>query len=54
MKLQIKEFAQFCNVSVRALHLYDKMGIFRPSYIEPQNHYRYYDTEQMLRGLDIL
>lgn len=48
MRLQIKEFALFCNVSVRALHLYDKMGLFYPSYTDPHNNYRYYDTEQML------
>lgn len=48
MRLQIKEFALFCNVSVRALHLYDKMGLFHPSYVDHNNNYRYYDTEQML------
>lgn len=48
MKLQIKEFAEFCDVSVRALHLYDKMGLFHPCYTDPHSHYRYYDTDQML------
>lgn len=48
MQLQIKEFAEVANVSVRALHLYDKIGLFQPVFIDEKNHYRYYDTEQML------
>ncbi len=36
------------NVSVRALHLYDKIGLFQPVFIDEKNYYRYYDTEQML------
>lgn len=48
MQLRIKEFADFCNVSVRALHLYDKMDLFHPCRIDNTNGYRYYDTDQML------
>lgn len=48
MLIKIKDFAAFCNVSDRALRLYDKLGLFHPAYIDPKNGYRYYDTEQML------
>ena len=46
MLLKIKEFADFCSISVRALHLYDRLGLFHPMKTE-SNGYRYYDTEQM-------
>ena len=48
MLLRIQEFAEFCGISVRALHLYDKIGLFIPNTIDRNNGYRYYDTEQML------
>lgn len=48
MQLRIKDFADFCNVSVRALHLYDKMDLFHPCRIDKTNGYRYYDIDQML------
>lgn len=54
MRLHIKEFADFCNVSVRALHLYDKMDLFKPSFIDSTNGYRYYDVNQMLELNTIL
>jgi DNA-binding transcriptional MerR regulator len=48
MQFRIKEFSEFCNVSVRALHLYDRMGLFHPCCIDKTNGYRYYDTNQIL------
>jgi DNA-binding transcriptional MerR regulator len=48
MQLRIKEFADFCNVSVRALHLYDRTDLFHPCRVDQSNGYRYYDTDQML------
>ncbi|HEX3022109.1 MAG TPA: MerR family transcriptional regulator [Lachnospiraceae bacterium] len=47
MRFRIKEFADFCNVSVRALHLYDKLDLFHPSWIDEANGYRYYDEDQL-------
>jgi DNA-binding transcriptional MerR regulator len=46
MLLKIKEFADFCELSVRALHLYDRMNLFHPVKTD-ENGYRYYDTDQM-------
>lgn len=48
MLLKIQEFAEFCGLSIRALHLYDKIGLFTPNTTDKSNGYRYYDTEQML------
>lgn len=48
MLLKIQEFSDFCGLSVRALHLYDKIGLFTPITIDKSNGYRYYDTDQML------
>lgn len=54
MLLKIQDFADFCGLSVRALHLYDKIGLFVPNMIDENNRYRYYDTEQMLELNTIL
>ncbi len=48
MLLKIQEFAEFCGLSIRALHLYDKIGLFTPNTTDKSNGYRYYDTDQML------
>lgn len=47
MLLKIKEFADFCDISVRALHLYDRLCLLAPAQIDKSNGYRYYDSEQM-------
>ncbi len=47
MLLKIKEFADFCNISVRTLHLYDRLNLLTPAQIDKSNGYRYYDSEQM-------
>jgi len=47
MKMKIGEFAAFCDVSIRALRLYDRMGLLKPSHIDSESSYRYYLPEQM-------
>ncbi|HPF87296.1 MAG TPA: MerR family transcriptional regulator [Candidatus Limiplasma sp.] len=47
MELKIGEFAAFCDISVRALRLYDQMGLVKPLRIDPATGYRYYDPEQL-------
>lgn len=47
MLLKIHAFSEFCGISVRTLHLYDKIGLFSPYQTDDLNGYRYYDTEQM-------
>ena len=43
MKLQIKEFATLTGVSVRTLHYYDEIGLLKPSFVDEQTGYRFYD-----------
>ncbi|MBR3918516.1 MAG: MerR family transcriptional regulator [Clostridia bacterium] len=54
MKLQIKEFAELTGVSVRALHYYDEIGLLKPSYVDEQNGYRFYDENSLERMQEIL
>jgi len=54
MKLQIKEFAELTGVSVRTLHYYDEIGLLKPSYVDEQNGYRFYDETPLERMQEIL
>ena len=54
MKLQIKEFAELTGVSVRTLHYYDEIGLLKPSYVDEQNGYRFYDEASLERIQEIL
>ncbi len=54
MKLQIKEFAELTGVSVRTLHYYDEIGLLKPSYVDEQNGYRFYDEGSLERMQEIL
>ena len=54
MKLQIKEFAELTGVSVRTLHYYDEIGLLKPSYVDVQNSYRFYDQGSLERMQEIL
>ena len=52
--MQIKEFADFCGVSVRTLHYYDEIGLLKPAYIDNFSSYRYYDENSILKMQEIL
>ena len=47
MKMQIKEFAELTGVSVRTLHYYDEIGLLKPSEVDAQNGYRFYDEKSL-------
>ena len=47
MKMKIGEFAAFSDVSIRALRLYDRMGLLRPSQVDTESSYRYYLPDQL-------
>ena len=49
----IGEVAKITNVSIQTLRYYDKIGIFKPAYIDPENNYRYYKDGQLFY-LDII
>ncbi|MCI8648051.1 MAG: MerR family transcriptional regulator [Firmicutes bacterium] len=45
--LQIGEFSKICQVSVKTLHHYDKIGLLAPAEVDRLTGYRYYSTEQI-------
>ncbi len=47
------EFAKLNGVSLFALRLYDKMGILKPAYTDPENGYHYYSPLQSQQLMSI-
>lgn len=43
----IKEFAKLRKVHINSLLYYEKLGLLKPVYVNPQNNYRYYTAEQL-------
>lgn len=41
------ELAKLQNISKQTLLYYDKIGLFKPSYTDAENGYRYYSAEQL-------
>lgn len=54
MKMHIREFAELTGVSVRTLHYYDEIGLLKPSAVDEQNGYRFYDEGSLMRMQEIL
>lgn len=54
MYMRIKEFAEFCGVSVRTLHYYDETGLLKPAGVDEHTGYRFYDETSLLRMQEIL
>ncbi len=52
--MQIKKFAEQIGVSVRTLHYYDEIGLLKPSEVDAQNGYRFYDERSLERMQEIL
>ena len=46
--MTIGEVARVKQVSIKALRYYEKIGILKPAYCDPDTGYRYYKNEQML------
>lgn len=44
---RIGEVASIYDISIRALRLYDRIGLFRPEYVDERTGYRYYTPEQL-------
>lgn len=59
--LSIGAFAELTRLSIKALRLYDQLGILKPHHIDPESGYRYYEPDQLpgarvirnLRGMDM-
>ena len=45
--LSIGTFADLTRLSIKALRLYDQLGILTPLHIDPQTGYRYYGVDQL-------
>lgn len=43
----IGELSKYQNISKQTLIFYDKIGLFRPAYVDPKNGYRYYSSKQI-------
>ena len=43
----IREFAKLRNVHINSLLYYEKLGLLKPAYINPETNYRYYEGEQL-------
>ena len=43
----ISEFAHLRNININSLRYYEKIGVLKPSYVDPENNYRYYSPEQL-------
>ena len=46
-KLKIKEFSQLCQVTVKTLRHYEKIGLLMPAEVDEWTGYRYYCVSQM-------
>ena len=49
--LSIGEFSKICQVSVKTLHHYDKLGLLVPAQVDAETGYRYYEAAQLDRML---
>ena len=47
--LRVGEFSRLARVSVKALHLYDRLGLLSPASIDRWSGYRYYTGDQLPR-----
>ena len=45
--LSIGAFANLTRLSIKALRLYDQLGLLQPQWVDPQSGYRFYGVEQL-------
>jgi DNA-binding transcriptional MerR regulator len=45
--IPIGRFAQITRLTIKALHIYDAMGLLRPVFVDPDTGYRYYSITQL-------
>ncbi|WP_019508049.1 MerR family transcriptional regulator [Pleurocapsa sp. PCC 7319] len=46
---KIGDFSKLSQISIKALRLYDRMGLLKPFHIDPYTNYRYYSAKQLPR-----
>ena len=42
----VSEFAKLRNLTAETLRHYDRIGLLKPAYIDPETNYRYYSIFQ--------
>ncbi len=47
VRFTVGEFAKLCGLSKQALIFYDKEGVVKPKFKDPNNGYRYYTADQL-------
>ncbi len=52
--LKIGEFSRLSQISIRALHIYDDLGLLQPSDVDKFTGYRYYTLQQLPRAHRIM
>lgn len=45
----IGELSKICDLPVSALRHYDKVGVLKPVFVDPESGYRYYDDDSIMR-----
>lgn len=53
IKFSIGEISKIKGITIKALRFYDRIGLLKPSYTDPDNRYRYYHISQFVY-LDII
>ncbi len=53
MTFRIGDVAAMFDISTKALRIYDRLGLLKPSCINPENGYRYY-TPNQLNTLEVI
>jgi DNA-binding transcriptional MerR regulator len=51
--ISIGKFSQLSELSVRALRLYDELGVLKPAFTDPDTNYRQYSLDQVNTALQI-
>lgn len=46
-RFTISEFAKLRQININSLRYYEKLGLLKPAYVDPQTGYRYYNAEQL-------
>src|SRR6056297_823637 len=44
---QIGEFSKINRITVKTLRYYDRVGLLKPAFVDDNNGYRYYTSEQL-------
>jgi DNA-binding transcriptional MerR regulator len=45
--ISIGQFAQITRLTIKALHIYDAIGLLRPVFVDADSGYRYYSITQL-------